>query len=255
MKLRRRYIPFLSGIFHRLNEDIKNFGVQIAFKHVIEKRGVHFILKGLDPELIKVLSSHRVILVSNHPHEIEPFVLLASLPKRSDAFVVANIMFFNWLSELNKHLIPVHVRHRLGKAERFRLRARLFWLLPLANKNISYAKGHKENITNINNASKKIDAGGMVIIFPGVDQKHWFPGVGFLLKHTTTIEPIYMVKVNITGINKLDLFRIIPFLSKLFPPITITFSKAKQVHNLRFRDGKGITMELERDYRKWLNQS
>jgi hypothetical protein len=66
------------------------------------------------------------------------------------------------------------------------------------------------------------------------------------------MEPIYVVNINITGTTKLDLFRLIPYVSKLFPPITITFSKAKRVNDLRSKDGKGITMELEKDYKKWL---
>jgi 1-acyl-sn-glycerol-3-phosphate acyltransferase len=166
MKLRRHHIPFISGIFHRLNEDIRIKGVQKAFKDVLDNQNIPLLVNCLDHKLIKILKSHRVILVANHPNEIEPFVLLASLPSRSSVFVLVNILFLNWLSELNKHLIPVHVRHRLGKSERFRLRARLFWLLPLANRNISYEKGHAENILSINKASQKLDTGGMVIIFP-----------------------------------------------------------------------------------------
>jgi len=50
----------------------------------------------------------------------------------------------------------------------------------------------------------------MIIIFPGMEQKEWFKGVGYLLKNTITNDLIYFVKVQIRGTTKLDLLRIIP---------------------------------------------
>jgi len=253
MKLRRRYIPFLSKIFDNVNQDIGKYGVQKAFHKIIIRNGIRIELIGLTPKIINILQSKRVILVSNHPHEIEPFILLANLPPRKNVFVIANTMFMNWLSNLNKYIIPVHVRHRLGKKERFRFRARLFWMLPLANKSIPYQIAHQENIQNIKNASLKIDQGAMIIIFPGMEQKEWFKGVGYLLKNTITKDTIYFVKVRIRGTTKLDLLRIIPGIFKLFPQIKIEFAPAIKINKFRDYSGKEITSKLETDYRKWIS--
>lgn len=251
MKLSRKHIPFLSRIFNNINQDIDNYGEQKAFHKIITKNGGKPVIKGRNSELDSILQSERAILVANHPHEIEPFVLTAILPSRHNYYVIANVKFLNWLSNLNHHIIPVHIQHHYHYTNRLGLRARLFNLLPLTATIFNQDQAHQENIKSIARASKLVDQGAMVMIFPGVGNKRWFSGIGHMLKNTTTEKPIYFVKTYIKGTCKFDLLRIIPIFNRILPRIEISFDNALKVNYLRNLDGKNICTKLEANYNKW----
>jgi hypothetical protein len=252
MKLRRKYIPFIPQNFNAVNSDIAKSGLQNAMANILKKTHTNLIVKGVDKKMLQVLQEESVILVANHPHEIEPVVLLASLPKnRNSVSIVTNVKFVNFLSNLNKYIIPVYIQHHFGKAIRLSTRAKLFGKLDLSDEKIDYKTAHQRNVDSIKIASQKIDMGNLVIIFPGEEQTHWFFGVGYLLKGTKTKKGVYFVKAYIRGTKKFDLLRILPFVRNYFPHITVTFTKAKKVNSLRKYDGKKITSILENDYRKW----
>lgn len=253
MKIRRNHIPFLSTIFHNVNTDIAKIGIHQTFKNLLTLKGCAIQVNGLTSQLHHILQTQRVILVANHPHEIEPIVLLASLPPRADVFVIANVKFLNWLSNLNKHIIPVYIQHHYHRANRLGLRARMLNILPLSDDYVDQNKAHQLNIQSINRASLFIDKGGFVIIFPGVGKTHWFPGVGHLAKNTTTDKPIYLVKASVSKTCRFDLLRLIPGMSKLFPTITIDFAPAEKINRLRKHNGKEIALIMENSYQNWIN--
>ena len=251
MKLRRCHIPFLSSILHNINLDIAKYGLHQATNNQFRYRHCSIIPKGLNPKLLNILKSQRVIFVANHPHIIEPFVLIDTLPPRNDTYIVMNAKFLNWLSNLNKHIIPVHIQHHYKKENRLGLRARVFNLLPLSEKSMNQNKAHQLNIQNVNRASSLIDKGGMVMIFPGEENIHWFSGIGYLIKNTKTDEPIYLIRAFIRGTNKLDILSLLPGISKLFKSITIDYAPVIKINNLRKYDGKEIASIMENEYRKW----
>jgi len=251
MKLRRCHIPFLSTILHNVNQDIIELGIHKTFNNIVKLRKCKIIVKGLSPQLKKILKSERVIFISNHPHIIEPFIYVSTLPPRKDFYIVMNAKFLNWLSNLNPHIIPVHIQHHYQKENHLGLRARIFNLLPLSIKSIDQQRAHELNINNMEKASNLLDQGAMIIIFPGDENIHWFSGVGHLTKKTHTKKPIYMVRAYMHRTNKFDLLRMIPGFGVFFPPIFIEFAPIVKINHLRKFDGKKIAQIMETDYRTW----
>ncbi len=120
------------------------------------------------------LKQYPCLIVCNHPHVIEPGILLASLPKLKNLHLIIRNIFYNHLPQLHHQLLPVNINH-------------LDQSVP------NRQEQQKLNQQSIFRASLLLESGAKIIIFPGVgfDDKSWKPGLGHMLLHTKNLSAIH----------------------------------------------------------------
>ena len=78
-------LPILKSIIDRFDSDIANFGFQKAFANIIKNSNTKLEIIKKDKSINEILANKPVIVVANHPFEIEPLILLGSMPNRIKA--------------------------------------------------------------------------------------------------------------------------------------------------------------------------
>jgi hypothetical protein len=212
-------------------------------------------VRGKNDLVKKVLEKKAVVIVANHPFESEEVALIASLPSRSDTYLVVNSHFMGVIPSLDNYLIPVYIWHHVTreKSKKF-----LGILLHKFHPTPVYSpqEEHKRNIKSIDRATQIVRKGGVVIIFPGrrsIDG-HWFSGVGHLLKGLGKDSDAYVVKAYVHGTRDFDYLRILPGLGRFMPPIFVSFATPTKVDDVYDEDGKKITNKLETEYDSWVKR-
>jgi hypothetical protein len=222
-------------------------------KKVLTQTNSGLVIRGLTPSLQKILSSRRVLLISNHPNQAEVLAILAALPQRSDYYLVANHKFFSILSAIDHHLIPVYIDHQ-STEKHVSWKLRLFKIFHRQT-NFNKSIAHQKNIGSIALASQKLSAGALVQIFSVIKDatKEFSPGVGYLLKNSQSISKTQVVMIHVAGTSDLDYLRLLPFLGKLLPPFEITFSPAYTASDFVADTGRATANNLEITYRAWFS--
>lgn len=233
----------------------------------IEKYGLHTTAKkyapriNLLPKIIfqqdhtqQTLKNSPILIVANHPHEVEPLILYASLPPRPDSYLVANIELLAIFPNAKKHLLPVYIKHRIRAETR-----NLHPLVQFVDRcypqtHLSFEKAHQKNIKTINTASKKINQGHQLVIFPENRNNGWQPGVGHIVSNLDFKNNPKIVMTYITGATKYYLFRPVPIIRLLFPQVKIYFSKPFNLSKYKNLDPKTITKKLEQQYKSWVDE-
>ncbi|HVZ67369.1 MAG TPA: 1-acyl-sn-glycerol-3-phosphate acyltransferase [Patescibacteria group bacterium] len=247
--------PIIKPFVKNLDKDTEKFGLQQAMMNTAVRSGTKLIIEGLNKDTEKVLKNERVVLVANHPHEVDILALFASLPSRPDTSLIISHSFMNLARNIDKHLIPVYVDHHVNdrvSKKIMRKFLKTFHPTPRYSPEVE----HERNIESIKEASARVKNGGLITIFPnpGSDiTKKWYRGVGHLLKGAKTDDKIYVVKSYIEGTSMMDYLRLIPHAAKLLTPIRITFSEPIEVSSILKKDPKEITSILEHDYKDWIN--
>lgn len=247
-------LPIVGKFINTLNYDINKYGWQNAARRIIKYTNTRLEIIGLNPKLHEILAKKGVVIVANHPFEAETITLIASLPSRKDAFLIVNTMFTGLGNSIDKHLIPVYIRHHKNHKAKKRL---LKKIMDTFHPQAEYSPDveHKKNIININKASQIVRKGGLVIIYPGrrsTDGK-WFDGVGYLIKGVGKVKNTYIVQVYSEGTSNWDYLRLHPFMGKILPKVKIYFSQAFPLDKFISVDAKEIKNKLENNYIKWLN--
>jgi len=248
---------YIRSLLEKANFLVSAYGPQQAALLALRQHKVHISVSKLTSETQRVLTYERVIVICNHNYDIEPIVLMSALPNRDSVRIIVNTVYLGLIPSIDTYLIPVKLNHIVNpqglmhKVQDLRYGTNRFEAM-------SREQNHSHNIVAIDTASKQIDKGSMIVIFPfpsWAPHGEWYTGVGHMLFNTSCEKPIYVLNVNILGTTNYDWLRFLPFANKLLPPLRIVFDEPYQVNELRSQNGKQITRQLERKYRKWLENS
>ncbi|MFH0864060.1 MAG: hypothetical protein V1858_03160 [Candidatus Gottesmanbacteria bacterium] len=248
--------PIIGNYIKRVSNNIEKFGLQESIKNEFRKSGTKIEIIGLDSNLLDILTNKPVVLISNHPYELEPTVVIASLPKREDFYFVINSVYLNIFSSLDKYLIPVFIRHKFV----YKILSIDSWLLKFIDKfnpTPVYPPDieHQKNIEAIKLASEKIKAEGMVYITPARYQNvpGWHKGIGYLIKELGPAENIYYIKTYVQNSSTLDILRLLPLIGHILPTLKIYFGKPQKLSEIYDENPKRLTTKLENQYNSWIN--
>ncbi len=251
--MRLATLPILGNVIRNIDSDIGKIGIQKTMAKIIKNNGTKLLIINKNKELKNILKTRPVVVVANHPYEAEVLVLLASLENRKDINLIISSSFSNVTPNIDKHLIPVHIYNRQvckkGPNIKFRLIRKIH-----KTKALTCEDEHKKNIDSINLASKKINKGELVVLFPsggGVDGK-WFNGIGHLINGVKNKNNAYIVKAHIQGTSNKDYLRIIPGIAKLLPKFRVNFDEAIPMKIFKDFEPKAITLSLETGYNNWI---
>ena len=243
-----RLFSFTGSYIKRLEKSILELGFQKGLRQEIERSKSKFQVFGRD-EIGKVLAEAPVIIVFNHPHEIETIACLSALPDRKDISLIATHLLKGLSPAIDKHLIPVYVRQRnitLRKISAFILENLV------SKEKITLEEKHQKNIESINGAAEKIKQDGLVMITPNPHNKKWQSGVGWLISNAGPMEGAYYIKVYVAGSSVFDYLRLIPCSGRILPVIKVYFSQPTKLSQIWQPDGKKLTSELEKEYNEWV---
>lgn len=247
----RKKLLFWEHPISKFDQKIEREGIQKALKDLISIFKIK--IETINQEkAIKVLDKSGVIVASNHPTETDVPVLMSVLSNRPDQSVVAMSSLLNLGKNIDKHIIPVHINHRLMDQNKINLKLRFLRLLS-QHQEISATEAHNKNIESINQAAKKVRNGELVSIFPGAGSKEerWFNGIGYLINKIGNTNNNWLVLTYIQGTSGWDYLRIIPLFKLLFPKVKIHFHKPISLKNYQGMEAKDITKKLEKIYQKW----
>lgn len=245
-------LPLISGFIKSIDKDLENYSFQKTMRNSINRLSSKLVVKNKNKEIEKMLKHKPVVLVANHPYEAEVPVLIAGLPDRDDTSIVVNRRLMNLSSNLDKYLIPVYIDHHFTNKRRHKLMNYVLKAFHPKEK-ITAEESRKLNIQSVKEAARRVDAGGLVIIFPGKKKTdgHWYSGVGHMLNQTKR-KDIYVVRAYIEGTSLLDLFRLIPKIGIFLPTFTLTFAPPLKLTEFRNEDPKKTTTKLEDRYNDWI---
>lgn len=245
--------PVVGRFIKNLDQDIKRFGLQTGMAKTLSRSHSKLLISGQDKATYRILQKKPVVVIANHPNQSDVFSLLASLPPRKDAFIVAINEIKGLVPHLDRFLIPVFIKHQRPFSFKERTLNRLlsfFYPTP----RLSPQKAHQKNILSIKKSSRTVEKGGLVAFFPGIREAngHWKPGLGYLLKNLNR-KDVYIVRVYIKGTSYFDYLRFFPLLGKFLPTMEVYFSKPKLVYrtiNLNM-NAREIVAGLEDQYSNW----
>lgn len=244
-------LPLIGQFIKSIDKDLDHHTFQSAMRNVVKRTNSKFIVKGKDKEIEQILKNRPVVLVANHPYEAEVPAVVASLPDREEISLIANRRLLNLSSNLDKYLIPVYIDHHDIKKKRHKVMS-YFLRAFHSKKRYTALKEHQLNIQSISIAAKKVEEGGLVIIFPNrkSNSGDWFTGVGHML---TQIErkDIYIMRAFIEGTSILDLLRLFPIVGNFLPTITLTFAPPLKLEEIWDNNPKKITAILENKFNNW----
>jgi len=239
-------------ILRPINHSLKIHGISKTFKKVIQNCSRDFIIN-LPESTKKVLKKDRVLVICNHPSQVDVLLLLASLPHRSDTYLVAMHRLLSILPSIDKHLIPVYISHRINDFSKTDWK---FNILKKFHFSPEYSKevAHQKNIENIALAAKRVDEGHLLCLFPAGGSENgrdFLPGIGHLIKNLKYPEDTKIVMAHVGGTSDWDYLRIIPFVNKFLPKFRINFSEAQDISNFIYPEARQIPKLLQDHYEKW----
>lgn len=245
-------LPLIGNFIRTIDQDIKRQGFIQAMRYVVKRSHGKLVVHGLSNEVQHILQTKPVIVVANHPDDVEVIALIASLPERRDVYMIVNARMMGVVKSVDRNLIPVYIEHHHNP---YHHNAILRYLLETYHPKdtLTPEEEHGRNIKSIDRAAEIVNGGGLVIIFPGrrsVDG-HWFPGVGHLSKKVKNRKSTYIFRVFSQGTSFLDILRLLPFMSHFLPVITIHFSQPLIVDDIGNHNPKKITSILEKIYMAW----
>ena len=93
-------------IIQAINKDIETYGFVGANRKTVERSGTTLTtIASLKTK--RIIKKKAVVIVANHPFEVETIAIISSLPLREDIFLIINAMFVGLVKKLDKNLIPV----------------------------------------------------------------------------------------------------------------------------------------------------
>lgn len=234
--------------FSKFNTLVKEKGLQSAMVSLLKLSGDRVVVEGLTQETFEILKKHPVLLVTRHP--LVPVV--ATLPFRSDIFIVVTSELMGMGNAVAKFFIPIYVRN-LYKEYAQKSAVKLSQRLHLAPE-ISKEEEHARNLKSIDIAKKRIQEGSLIIMVPeGLrEDGQWFLGIGFLVKGVAEVFNGYYVPVHVTTAYKKHLLGMVPLLNNFFLSYTVSFGKPTRLTSYRKENDVHIlTKKLQDSYDKW----
>lgn len=226
-------------------------GVQSAVEETVKKTHSKLEVKFLGDSK-DVLATKSVIIVANHPHESDVLAMLGALPSRDDFKMIANSVLKGIGDNLDKFIIPVYIHHRMESTKANGIKMKVFGKMHSSTKHEADEEKTK-NRQSITEASRNLDGGGSVLIFPTGGSSHgeWFSGVGHMWTQTKDPKKVRVVMANIEGTAEWDYVRLIPGAAWLLPKFKVTFAPSYGWEKVADMDPKVLTKNMENNYIKW----
>ncbi|MCX6726670.1 MAG: 1-acyl-sn-glycerol-3-phosphate acyltransferase [Candidatus Shapirobacteria bacterium] len=246
------YNSWLVGwVLKKIDKDVKTGGM-IETMHRLTDSMVKLVVK--NREKVKLtLKNEPVILISNHPSQVEVLILLGLLEKRDDAYLIADHSFLEILPSVDKHIIPVYINHRLDGKQKDSWK---FNLLTRFHQSESFCReiAHKKNIASINLATDKVNNGGLVMIFPAAGELggKFLSGLGYMIKNLKNPKKVKIVMVHVRGTSTWDYLRLIPIVRNFLPKVYITFAEPIPAGQFLAPEAKAISENVEKRYYEWV---
>lgn len=246
-------LPLVKMWIGKIDEDIGNSSFTEAMRNLLKRHGARVKFVGKDAKMISLLKESPVLVVSNHPNEVDVPLMLASLEPRDDVYMVSVSSMSGISPNLDKHLIPVYVNHRMKDKKRTRITNKVFRKIHF-DYDMTLDEAHQKNIESIERTSKILDNKGLVAIFPegSDDLKSWQPGVGYIIKGLKYPDVTSVIYVYIENTSAWHILGIIPLVSKLIPAYKVYLSKPASAGKWPGENAKVITRLMELDYKKWV---
>lgn len=244
---------FTRKVLRRINQNIEENGFAEAFSRVVKS-----ISRKMDvqrhPDAFRTLSEDPVLLITNHPAELDTLILLGSMPKRKDIFMLINNSFISVLPAFDPHCIPVYVKYRTQGDERETLRARILRKIHY-HPVYSIEDSKNKNKESINKAARVIDEGGVVLLAPGFGNKdkEFKIGLGYMLNALPNAEKVKIMMTHISGTSKIDYFRMFTPIKRILPRFRIIYSEPAEAKHFVSGDPKTDTRKLQDYYFDWVN--
>lgn len=243
----------IKRIVRIIEGNVSQKGIVLGIKKFVEQCGTKIKVDG-DQEINLVLKNGAGILVANHHTETDVLAILAAVKKRKDVYIIINSSIRGLVSKLDKHLIPVYVNNRIFTGIEGKLKLKFLSCFT----NIEVLTREEEIIKNrksIETAIKKINKGGLVIIFPdgGNEKLGWFNGVGHLIHGIKNENNSFFIRAYIKGTTDFDFLRLIPGVGRIMPKFLVTFDKPIEINKVKMVDAKVTTKYLERQYLEWVS--
>jgi hypothetical protein len=248
------FLPFAGRLVRDLNGRAKKLGYQKTMREILKMTGSKIEVINKNHKLKLIFKKEPLIVVANHPAMTDVITLVAAQEPREDSFLIISSNFLGMLSNLDKHLIPVYINHRLlDKEDKFNGLIKLFrkfhW-----SKNYSRKISHQKNIDSIKRAASIVKNGGMVSMYPGGGggkNGEWFSGIGYLISGAIANKGTKVVMAYIEGTSIWDYVRLIPGGSVFMPKCRVTFSTEESIINYYGMEPKDITERLRDRYNQW----
>lgn len=251
---RLHLLPFVKTFLRDLVDNIEHVGLPEAVRRESAKRGLHYTIVGLTPELSGVLAHEKVVILANHPHKAEVPSIVASLPDRKDIYLISTAAFLSIHSILDQHIIPVWIQHHYRQYG-LTLRKLIFSFFHRGYQ-LSAEEEHQRNIESTKLAVEKINRGGLLITFParGNREGRWFSGIGHLLTQLQDTDSVFIVFVHVGHTSYFDFLRVFALYNRIAPTITVKFSKPQMLSEVYSSDPKILTEKLEDMYNTWVEE-
>lgn len=247
-------VPLAGGLVKSLNEKSKVMGFQRTMKEILRLTDSKLKVVNKRRELKLIFKNDPVIVVSNHPAMTDVVVLIAAQDRRNQSYLIISSNFLGILPNLDKHLIPVYVNHRLlDKSDKFNFLMKMFRKIHWTE-NYSKAVSHQKNIDSIKRAGKIVRNGGMVSMFPGGggQRGEWFPGIGYLIRESISNQKTKIVMAFIEGTSTWDYLKLIPGVGIFMPKPKVTFSTEESIAIYNNMEPKTIAINLKNKYDLWV---
>ncbi|MFA5827746.1 MAG: hypothetical protein WC841_00085 [Candidatus Shapirobacteria bacterium] len=247
-------LPLVGKIVRDFNEKSLKLGYQGIMREILTATGTKLKVFNKNRRLKSILKSEPVIVVSNHPAMTDVVVLTAAQEPREDSFLIISSNFLGMLSNIDNHLIPVHINYRLldNRDKLNNLLLRIFRKIH-SSESLPKEVSHLKNIESINKAASIVKNGGMVSMFPGGGGKKgkWFSGIGYLIKSAMTNRKTKIIMAHLSGTSEWDYFRLIPGVSMIMPQCRVTFSEGESILNYSDMEPKEIVERIKNKYLVW----
>ncbi|MDP4011870.1 MAG: 1-acyl-sn-glycerol-3-phosphate acyltransferase [Candidatus Roizmanbacteria bacterium] len=245
-------LPIIRDFVTFLDTHLKSHTLPEAMKAVIQRSRSKVATHGYTPNIQQILKEKPCIIIANHPHDAEVVTILSALPNhRDDISLIINYRMMGIVSELDRYCIPVYIEHHIDPIKRY---PRIGKLIALTNPKQLFDEKyeHQRNRESIDEVAKRINDGGMVLLFPGkrAGTNRWFSGVGHLTSKIKKNAGAYIIPIYVTGTSDMDILRMIPFGGRILPQIDMTFFEPIPVSSLLSFHPKEITKKLQTDFEK-----
>lgn len=243
-------VPIVAALLRRTDLRASDAGIIAMMKIITSRSKSKFKVKNLNQELASIFTTDKVLVISNHPATTDVPLLLAALKERIDVYLIASHQFLNILPSIDGNIIPVYINHRMFEMHGWKVK--LFNKIHEAER-LSQEEAHRKNIKSIEIATKKINNGGEVVIFPAAKENDYqfMSGVGYLIKGIEEPTEVKVVMAYIEGTSNWDWLRLIPYLGTILPKLQVTFSKPYEAIDFCGDCAKTTTKKLEKEYYRW----
>lgn len=252
-----KLIPIFSWFFAPfdllIGEKSLTIGMKALKNALFGKNNV--AVKGLTQKTKLILSSKPVIIVCNHPFDAEVILLLGSLPERKDVTMVGSDSQVRMGHEFAEYIIKVFTYRQEREGKNLKLSSRVARYTYRKSSGLSEKQMQKHNRNAITQAASKVNAGGLVVMFPqGTSSKiEWRPGVGYLISQLNLVTPTYLCMAYISNSSNMDFLRMIPGLNMILPRPTVTFLAPIQLKKSNLsKEPKEIMRFFENKYLIWI---